>query len=92
MKVQNLEVKELQPKVQKKKVLKLKVMEKEIRKSNPIVILGGNVDLWIAGVLIKKITTASGSSSYAREFTSSITVKSTSEEDRNIRSISGEYC
>ena len=50
MKVQELEVKELQPKVQnKKKVLKLKVMEKEIRKSNPIVILGGKVDLWIAG-------------------------------------------
>jgi hypothetical protein len=43
----------------KKKVLKLKVMEKEIRKSNPTVILGGNVDLWIAGVLVKKITTAS---------------------------------
>ena len=59
MKVQELEVKELQPKVQnKKKVMKLKVMEKEIRKSNPIVILGGKVDLWIActsdaGVLVK---------------------------------------
>ena len=52
MKVQELEVKELQPKVQnKKKVMKLKVMEKEIRKSNPIVILGGKVDLWIAGTL-----------------------------------------
>ena len=48
MKVQELEVKKLQPKVQKK-VLKLKVMKKEIRKSNPIVILGGKVDLWIAG-------------------------------------------
>jgi hypothetical protein len=60
MKVQKPEVKELHPKVQNKKnVLKLKVMEKEIRKSNPIVILGGNVDLWIAGVLVKKITTAS---------------------------------
>ena len=58
MKVQKLEVKELQPKVRKKKVLKLKVMEKEIRKSNPIVILGAKVDLWItgtsdAGVLVK---------------------------------------
>lgn len=53
MKVQELEVKELQPKVQnKKKVLKLKVMEKEIRKSNPIVILGGKVDLWIAGTSV----------------------------------------
>ena len=50
MKVQELEVKELQPKVQnKKKVMKLKVMEKEIIKSNTIVILGGKVDLWIAG-------------------------------------------
>jgi hypothetical protein len=51
MKVQELEVKELQPKVQnkKKKVWKLEVKEKEIRKSNPIVILGGKVDLWIAG-------------------------------------------
>ena len=42
-------MKELQPKNQNKKVLKLKVMEKEIIKSNPIVILGGKVDLWIAG-------------------------------------------
>ena len=50
MKVQELEVKELQQKVQNKKnVLNLKVLEKEIRKSNPIVILGGKVDLWIAG-------------------------------------------
>ena len=59
MKVQELEVKELQPKVQNKKnVLKLEVNEKEIRKSNPIVILGGKVDLYIsgtscAGVLVK---------------------------------------
>ena len=50
MKVQELEVKELQPKVQnKKKVWKLEVKEKEIRKSNPIVILGGKVDIWMAG-------------------------------------------
>ena len=52
MKVQELEVKELQPKVQNKKkikVWKLEVKEKEIRKSNSIVILGGKVDLWIAG-------------------------------------------
>ena len=50
MKVQELEVKELQPEVQnKKKVWELEVKEKEIRKSNPIVILGGKVDLWIAG-------------------------------------------
>ena len=37
MKVQELEKKEL------------KVKEKEIRKSNPIVILGGKVDIWMAG-------------------------------------------
>ena len=50
MKVQELEVKELQPKVKNKKnVGKLEVKEKEIRKSNPIVIMGGRVDLWIAG-------------------------------------------
>ena len=50
MKVQELEVKELQPKVQnKKRVWKLEVKEKEIRNSNPIVVLGGKVDLWIAG-------------------------------------------
>ena len=51
MKVQELEVKEPQPKVQNKKnkVLKLKVMEKEIRKSNPIVIAGTSN----AGVLVK---------------------------------------
>ena len=48
MKIQELEVKELQPKV-KKKVWKLKVKEKEIRKFNSIVILGGKIDLWIAG-------------------------------------------
>ena len=55
MKVQGLEVKELQQKVRKekkkKKVSMLEVKEKEIRKSNPIVILGGKVDLWIAGTL-----------------------------------------
>ena len=33
----------------KKKDWKVEVKEKEIRKSNPIVILGGKVDLWIAG-------------------------------------------
>ena len=50
MKVQELEVKKLQPKVQnKKKVWKLEAKEKEIRKSNPIVILGGKVDIWMAG-------------------------------------------
>ena len=50
MKIQELEGKELQPDVQnKKKVLELEVKEKEIKKSNPIFILGGKVDLWIAG-------------------------------------------
>ena len=53
MKVQELEVRELEvkePEVQnKKKVRELEVKVKEISKSNPIVILGGKVDLWIAG-------------------------------------------
>ena len=31
------------------KVRELEVKEKEIRKSNPIVILGGMVDIWMAG-------------------------------------------
>ena len=55
MKVQELEVKRLEvkePEVQnknKKKVREMKVKEKEIRKSNPIVILGGMVYIWMAG-------------------------------------------
>ena len=32
-----------------KKVRELEIKEKVIRKSNPIVILGGMVDIWIAG-------------------------------------------
>ena len=46
--MKELEVKE--PEVQnQKKVRELEVKEKEIRKSNPIVILGGKVDIWMAG-------------------------------------------
>ena len=49
MKVQELEVKELQPKVQNKK--RSGSWRSRRRRSNPIVILGGKVDLWIAGYL-----------------------------------------
>ena len=67
MKVQELEVRELEVKETESKIIKvreLEVTEKEIRKSNPIVILGGMVDMWMAGtsgadVLVKYITTAS---------------------------------
>ena len=38
-------------KVQELEVRELKVKEKDIRKFNPIVILGGKVDIWMAGTL-----------------------------------------
>ena len=37
-------------KVQELEKKKLKVKEKEIRKSNPIVILEGKVNIWMAGI------------------------------------------
>ena len=55
MKVQELEVKELEvkePEVQnQKKGSGAEGKEKEIRKSNPIFIFRGNVDIWMAGTL-----------------------------------------
>ena len=52
MKVQELEVRKLEvkePEVQSHKGRELEVKEKEIRKYNAIVILGGMVDIWMAG-------------------------------------------